>query len=97
MIDGGDPTAVDLYTQYNEIRMPNLKLSSEDISRLMDYLRIQDKRLGFDTGEKDERETAPAGHHDHDHAHDHEAQEQAQEQAHEEHGGGHSHDGHDEG
>ena len=97
MIDGGDPTAVDLYTQYNEIRMPNLKLSSEDISRLMDYLRIQDKRLGFDTGEKDERENAPAGHHDHDHAHDHEAQEQAQEQAHEEHGGGHSHDGHDEG
>ena len=84
MIDGGDPTAVDLYTQYNEIRMPNLKLSSDDISRLMDYLRIQDKRLGFDTGGKDERKNAHAGHHDHNH----EAQEEQEEQGH----GGHSHD-----
>jgi hypothetical protein len=89
MIDGGDPTALDLYTQYNEIRMPNLKLSSEDISRLVDYLRIQDKRLGFDAGDKDERKNAHAG----DHHPDHEAQEQG----HETHGGGHDHHGHDEG
>jgi len=94
MIDGGDPTAIDLYTKYNEIRMPNLKLSSDDISRLVDYLRIQDKRMGFDTGGKAEPENAPAGHHDHEHDHDHETQAQAQ--GHEKHGG-HDHDGHHEG
>lgn len=94
MIDGGDPTAIDLYTKYNEIRMPNLKLSSDDISRLVDYLRIQDKRMGFDTGGKEEPENAPAGHHDHEHEHDHETQAQAQ--GHEKHRG-HDHHGHHEG
>ena len=94
MIDGGDPTAIDLYTKYNEIRMPNLKLSSDDISRLIDYLRIQDKRMGFDSGGKAEPENAPAGHHDHEHDHDHETQAQAQ--GHEKHRG-HDHDGHHEG
>jgi protein SCO1/2 len=67
MIDAGDPTAVELYDRYNQIRMPNLKLSNQDVAKLIDFLQIQDKRLGFDSGEGE------ASGREHGHGHDHHA------------------------
>jgi len=72
MIDAGDPTAVELYERFNQIRMPNLKLTNQDVAKLIDFLQIQDKRLGFDSGEDGPASHAHGhGHHaGHDGAHD---------------------------
>lgn len=84
MIDSGDPTALELYDRYDQIRMPNLKLSNQDISKLIEYLRIQDKRLGFDSGEESTG--------DHEHQHDH--ADHAEHHASSHHGDGSSHHEH---
>ncbi|MGO4330887.1 SCO family protein [Cupriavidus sp. 2TAF22] len=39
----GDPTAVRLFRQYNELRMPNLGLGGEDVAALLGYLETRDR------------------------------------------------------
>jgi protein SCO1/2 len=39
----GDPTALQLYARYPQVRMPNLRLGDEDVTVLMAYLDAQGK------------------------------------------------------
>lgn len=39
----GDPTAMQLYARYPQVRMPNLRLGDEDVAVLISYLDAQDK------------------------------------------------------
>jgi len=45
LIDEGDPIAVDLFKQYDEITMPNLRLNDEDIAALIEYLDQETRKL----------------------------------------------------
>ena len=38
----GDPIATALFQQYNEVRMPNLRLGSADVAAVVEYLEAQD-------------------------------------------------------
>ena len=44
MIEQGDPIAVALYKQYNEIMMPNLRLTQTDIQNLLTYMQHETER-----------------------------------------------------
>ena len=42
----GDPTAMQLYARYPQVRMPNLRLGDEDVAVLIAYLDAQGKAVG---------------------------------------------------
>jgi protein SCO1/2 len=42
----GDPTAVRLFQQYKQIRMPNLGLGGDDVAALLGYLELQNRVNG---------------------------------------------------
>ncbi|MFU4581445.1 SCO family protein [Pseudomonas aeruginosa] len=41
MLEQKDPTAMELFKQYNQVRMPNLRLGDEDVEVLIHYLESQ--------------------------------------------------------
>ncbi|MGH8433070.1 MAG: SCO family protein [Pseudomonas sp.] len=42
MLEQKDPTAMELFVRYNQVRMPNLRLGDEDVEALIRYLENQD-------------------------------------------------------
>jgi protein SCO1/2 len=45
MLKEGDPTAVQLFEQYQQIAMPNLRLEDEEVTALIDHMRLESRRL----------------------------------------------------
>jgi protein SCO1 len=63
MLAEGDPTATALFKKYNEVRMPNLRLSSAEVQAVLSYLEAQTRLLA-------KKAAAHSGHeHHHKHAH----------------------------
>jgi protein SCO1/2 len=54
----GDPVALRLFKQYNQIRMPNLNLGGGDVAALLEYLDTQ-TRSGDETGQARKVSAAP--------------------------------------
>jgi copper(I)-binding protein len=44
MLEDKDPIAIALYEQYNKLAMPNLRLNSEEVVDVLDYLRKETER-----------------------------------------------------
>jgi len=47
MIEEGDALAVELYRQYRELAMPNLRLERAEVENLLDYLAEKDQESGL--------------------------------------------------
>ncbi len=45
MLEEGDPTAVELFEQYQQIAMPNLRLEDEEVAALIDHMKLESRRL----------------------------------------------------
>jgi protein SCO1/2 len=45
MLEEGDPTATELFLQYQEIAMPNLRLVDEEVDALIEHMRLESLRL----------------------------------------------------
>ena len=45
MLDEGDPIALALLEQYNQMRMPNMRLNQEEAMSLLDYIELETRRL----------------------------------------------------
>jgi len=45
MLDKGDPIALALLAKYNQMRMPNMRLSQEEAMSLLDYIELETHRL----------------------------------------------------
>ncbi len=50
MLKEKDPLALDLYHRYNQVPMPNLRLSDVAVMRLIEYMRAESKRLSVAAG-----------------------------------------------
>jgi copper(I)-binding protein/cytochrome oxidase Cu insertion factor (SCO1/SenC/PrrC family) len=46
MLDSGDPIAVALFEQYNQLKMPNMRLNREEAVSLLEYISEETQRLG---------------------------------------------------
>jgi protein SCO1/2 len=51
MLKEKDPRAIDLYNRYNQVPMPNLKLSGVAVLRLIEYMQAESRRLSVAAGE----------------------------------------------
>lgn len=49
MLEEGDPIALGLYAKYNEVPMPNMRLSRADIDDLLDYMGRESRRVQMQT------------------------------------------------
>lgn len=49
MLDEKDPLAIALFNKYNKVRMPNIKLTQRDAQDLIEYMKVQTKRLSKNT------------------------------------------------
>lgn len=98
MLEEKDPLAMSLYAQYNNVPMPNLRLSRTDVDHLLDYL--DEESRAFDRRREEGRMASRQAEHA-----DHRAGHEGHHMEHMEHGGaGHGedaaqagdHDGHGE-
>lgn len=84
-----DPIATALYAKYQQLVMPNLRLSDGDVAALIDYLGTESRRL-------ESRTLAGADGHSHHHGHDSEHEEHTDHHDHDEHSEHGEHHDHDE-
>jgi protein SCO1/2 len=60
MLEEGDPLALALYAEYDEIPMPNLRLTDSDVDKLLGYIDQESRRITVVRAGK-----RPAGHQHH--------------------------------
>ncbi|MCS5636031.1 MAG: SCO family protein [Myxococcota bacterium] len=47
MLEEGDPLALNLYREYGELAMPNLRLEESEVESVIDYLAEEDRKRGL--------------------------------------------------
>ncbi|MFP8876925.1 MAG: cytochrome c, partial [Myxococcota bacterium] len=72
MLEEGDVIALELFRQYDEIVMPNLRLNEEDVAALIDFMEAE-SRLASQRALQPAEDSAAghAAHHAHANHHDH--------------------------
>ena len=56
MLEEGDPIALGLFAQYNEIPMPNMRLSPQDVEDLLQYLGSESRQVQMERARQRRRE-----------------------------------------
>lgn len=61
LIQAGDPEAVALFKEYNQITMPDQNLSDAEIDAILQYIQSQDKEIAASSKPVTEKVVAPGG------------------------------------